>query len=93
MSVYGGIGISLILEFENNKIMLHRLKNYEKFGNQQRKRRKNLQVTEKMPIFASSNNKFGYPGRIPRGVRPYRYCPFLKSHSLQWLFIFVCTSS
>jgi hypothetical protein len=34
--------------------------NYTFSLNQQRKTGKNLEVTEKMPIFASSNLKFGY---------------------------------
>ena len=44
-----------------------RLQNYKMFVNQQRKLRKNLEGTGKMLIFAASNLKFGYPGRIPRG--------------------------
>ena len=31
---------------------------------------------------------FGYPGRIPRGARLYRYCPF-KNHLPGWFFYFV----
>ena len=52
----------------------------KKIGNHQRKKKKNLEVKGKLRIFASSNMSFDYPGRIPRGVRLYRYCPILKSH-------------
>ena len=42
-----------------------------------------LEDNRKMPIFATSNIKFGYPGRIPRGVRPYRYCPIYREPSFK----------
>jgi hypothetical protein len=48
------------LDLGSTIILLHQVQNYEKFGNQQRKLQKNLHVTEKMPIFASSNIKFDY---------------------------------
>jgi len=35
-----------------------------------------LEVCSLIRIFAASNISFDYPGRIPRGVRLYRYCPF-----------------
>jgi len=39
----------------------------QKIGNDQRKRKKNLEVMGKVRIFAASNITFDYPGRIPRG--------------------------
>ena len=42
---------------------------YKKTGNRQRKLPENLERTKKMSIFATSNFKFDYPGRIPRGSK------------------------
>ena len=33
-------------------------------------------ISEKFLSLQRQNISFGYPGRIPRGVRLYRYCPF-----------------
>jgi hypothetical protein len=35
----------------------------------QKKSAKNLEVSEKVPIFAPSERSFDYPGRIPRGSK------------------------
>ena len=63
----------------------------KKIGNHQRKKKKNLEVKGKLRIFASSNMSFDYPGRIPRGVRLYRYCPIYREPSFCdcSLFLFV----
>ena len=41
----------------------------------------NLELSQKVPIFAASENYSDYPGRIPRGVRLYRYCPIYREPS------------
>jgi hypothetical protein len=55
------------------------------FGKQQRKLGKNLEFSEKV-IFATSNFKFDYPGRIPRGQDCTDTAQF-KSHFTEWLFV------
>jgi hypothetical protein len=63
------------------------MQRYEKGVNTQRKRRKNLEVTGKMPIFATSKLSFGYPGRIPSWGRTISPPSRLKSCLGNSLFI------
>ncbi len=44
---------------------------------------------KKKPIFAASNNKFGYPGDIPAWGKPTPTLPNLKELSERQLFYFV----
>ena len=55
-----------------------RVQNYELFMNQQRKLRKNLEGTVKMPIFSSSNIKFNNAAEYEEQAR-IETTPF-KSH-------------
>jgi hypothetical protein len=48
----------------------------KKIGNDQRKRKKNLEVKGKLRIFASSNMSFDYPGIFPERASRKRHYPF-----------------
>ena len=45
-----------------------------------------MEFSEKVAIFATSNFKFDYPGRIPRGQDCTDTAQF-KSHFTEWLFV------
>ena len=65
-----------------------RVQNYEEKGKRQNILRKICKYRNKFVSLQGQNMSFGYPGRIPRGVRLYRYCPILKAVIRQLFFIF-----